>query len=170
MSDYGFGYDENDSQGQGQRPAQELQSEERAPKWYRDHMEKTSREMTELRQQLAKRDVAEALKAGGYDPGAASLFQGDPAKVNDWLTANGSFLAKVGSAEPVVEQGQQPAGPPATVVTPESQAALARMQSAGVEGAAAPLGSDQEMAAKVAACNNDDELNALLKANGNKFV
>jgi len=170
VSNYGFGYDENDPQGLGQQaPAQEpVQGQE--PKWFREYMDKTSQELKDLRQKVAQQDVAEALKAGGYDPGAASLFQGDPAKVNDWLTANGAFLAKAGSAEPAVEQGQQPAGPPATVVTPESQAALARMQNAGAEGAAAPLGSDQEMAAKLAACQTVEELDALMKANGNKYV
>lgn len=173
MSEYGFGYYDGDQDPQAQQaPAQEPQSEERAPKWYRDRMDKVSKEMAELRQKLAEKDTAEVLRSRGYDPSAAALYRGDPAKVDEWLNTYGSALAKIPGSETSVsgqEEQEQPAGPPQSVVSPESQAALSRMQAAGAEGAAAPQGSDQDLAARLAATSTPEEYQAIMRANGNPF-
>lgn len=170
MSEYDFGYtDEQDPQGLA--PAQEP-SQAPEPKWFRDYMEKTSKEMKQLRQKLAVKDVEEALKSKGFAPSAAALYQGDPAKVDEWLSAHGQSLAKIPGTETSVsetEEPAQPAGPPQSIVSPESQAALARMQAAGGEGQAAPMGSDQDLAAKIAACATPDEFAALMRANGSQY-
>jgi hypothetical protein len=172
MSEYGFGYYDGDQDPQAQQaPAQEP-SQGKEPQWFRDYMKKTSQEMSELRQKLAEKDAAEALRSRGYDPSAAALYRGDPAKVDEWLNTYGSALAKIPGSETSVsgqEEQEQPAGPPQSVVSPESQAALARMQAAGAEGAAAPQGSDQDLAARLAATSTPEEYQAIMRANGNPF-
>lgn len=166
MSDYGFGVDDelNEPQDQGAKE----------PKWFRDRMDKVSDQMKALQKrnedlEAAQRQtqVKEALAAQGYAPTAAQLFTGKPEELTDWLGTYGAALAKTdGSA---VEQGQGAQGTPATVVSPESQAAMQQMAAAGQDGAAA-LAGDEQLAARLLAAKDDTELNAILKGEGSKYV
>lgn len=172
MSEYTFDGLEDPA---GMPGAGEPGQDPQGPKWFREHMDKVSDQLKELRAEndrlrteRQKAEVENALKAKGYAPGAASLFQGEPNKLDDWLKDHGDALAKLpdGGAE-----GQQPpAGPPASTVPAEDQQALAAMQQAGTGGVATPLGSDAEQAAQLRNAKTPEELNALLRAQGNLFV
>lgn len=174
VSEYeSFGYDS------GVNPvAGESQSDAQAPKWYRDRMDKVSEQLNTLveennRLKAAQRQatVGETLKAKGYAPQAASLYSGEPAGLDDWLSANAGALAKLPLApgEEAQDQGQAPQGPPPSVVSPESQAAMAAMAAAGGSGPGPVQGSDNEMAAKLAACSTEEEFEAVMRAAGSKY-
>lgn len=163
MSDYGFGVDDelNEPQDQGAKE----------PKWFRDRMDKVSEQMKVLQQrnealEAAQRQtqVAEALTAQGYAPTAAQLFTGKPEELTDWLGTYGAALAKADASG--AEQGQGAQGTPQTVVSPESQAAMQQMASAGVDGAAAVSGDDQILA-RMNAATSEEEFNAIMRENGN---
>lgn len=163
LSDYDFGYDDNSNQP----PA------DAAPKWFREYMEKAGEENKALREQLAqlqqkeaKAEIGDKFKAAGYQPGAAALFSGEPAKVDDWLKANGEFLAKLPAQEG--EETQAPAGPPQSTVSAEGQAQMQQMAEAGVSGVAEPQGSDKELAAALAAAATPEDFAKIMRANGNR--
>jgi hypothetical protein len=176
VSEYsGFGYYDGD---QGEAQAAEPHAQEQGPKWFRDYMGKVSKQLGELQQENANLrqaqtvvKIQESLKAKGYAPQAASLYPGEPAGLDDWLTANASALAKLPLApgEEAQDQGQALQGPPPTVVSPESQAAMAVMAAAGGSGPGAPQGSDNELAAKLAACSTEEEFATVMKAAGSKY-
>lgn len=166
---YGFGVDDS-AAGEPQ-----VQDTAVAPKFYRDYMDKVSGQLKTLQERndaleavQRQTQVAEALKAKGYAPQAAGLFTGDPNKLDDWLSANGAALAKTGTEG--AEQGQEGVqGTPQTVISPESQAALQQMAAAGQGGATSPSGDDQ-VAARLKAAQTEDEYNAILREQGNRYV
>lgn len=167
VSDYGFGVEDGIEQGEPQAPANA------APKWFRERMDEVSETLKELRAEndrlkegQRRTQVAEALTAQGYAPQAAGLYTGKPEGLTDWLSANGAALAKVDGG--AVEQGQGTQGVPATVVSPESQAAQQAFSAAG-SGAASGLSGDEQLAARIAGAQNDDEVNAILKEQGSRF-
>jgi hypothetical protein len=159
---YGFGEEEQGGpQGQS----------EQGPKWFREQMAEVSGTLKELRaenerlkENQRQEQVAKTLTAKGYAPQAAGLYTGTPDKLDDWLSANGAALAKTGGE--AVEQGQGVQGTPASVVSPESQAAMQQMASAGVDGVAAISGDDQ-LAARMEAANTPEEFNAIMREAGN---
>lgn len=159
---YGFGEEEQGGpQGQG----------EQGPKWFREQMAEVSGTLKELRaenerlkESQRREQVASALAAQGYAPQAAGLYTGSPDKLDDWLTANAAALAKTGGE--AAEQGQGVQGTPQTVVSPESQAAMQQMASAGVDGVAATSGEDQILA-RMNAASSEEEFNAIMREAGN---
>lgn len=169
MSDIGFGYYDGDDteimNNQQQVVPPQPSEEERTPKWFRNYMEKSAKEIKELRQKLADKEVAEKFQAKGYDPAAALLYQGDPEKVDEWLTSNGALLAKRPGApeEEIAPPAQQ--GPPASTVSAEDQAKLQQMNMAG-GSVASPLGSEAELAAALNAAKTPQEFEQVARANG----
>lgn len=158
---YGFGEEE-----QG-----EPSTQEQGPKWFRTHMDKVSQQLSELKAENDRlkdaqnqQAVKDALTAKGYAPQAAGLYTGSPDKLDDWLSANGAALAKTGGE--AVEPGQGVQGTPQTVVSPESQAAMQQMASAGVDGVAATSGEDQ-LNARLNAADSQEEFNAIMREAGN---
>ncbi|KUJ70798.1 hypothetical protein ACZ90_00310 [Streptomyces albus subsp. albus] len=172
MSEYNFGYDEIGNQPD----LGENNSSEQGPKWFRQGLSKLSSQVQELkaendRLKAAQRQsqVADALKAKGYAPQAAGLFQGEPEKLDEWLTANGAALAKLPAApgeQDGNEGGQPPAGPPTSTVPAEGQDQMMRMQEAGTQGVAPPQGSDKELAAAIAAAKTPEEFAQIMRAHG----
>jgi len=171
VSEYEFGDFDTD----GMSGAGEPQSGQQSPKWFREYMDKVSGQLKDLqadnaalRAEKARADVENALKAKGYAPQAAGLYQGDPTKLDEWLTANGGALARLPEGEQA--QGEAtPQGPPASTVPADGQADMQRMMEQGVNGVAAPQGSDKEVAAALAAANTPEEFEKLMRANGNQF-
>lgn len=162
---YGFGADEEQGELQNQGQPE--------PKWFRQRMDEVSEtlkglkaENERLKEGQRQQQVAEALTAQGYAPTAAQLFTGTPDKLNDWLGTYGAALAKTGTEG--AEQGQGVQGTPATVVPPESQAAMQQMAAAG-QGATALSGDDQ-LVARLNAAKDETELSAILRENGSRFV
>lgn len=148
--------------------------EPKPPKFFRDFMDKVSGQLNDLKAENDRLkgerrqiEVAETLRAQGYAPQAASLYQGDPKELNGWLEANKDALAKLPSGNEMVTP-QAPSGPPATVVSPESQAALQRMQSAGAENIAPPAGSDKELAARIDSMNQE-QFAEFMRSQGNRY-
>lgn len=164
---YGFGVE--NEQGEPQAPAGA------APKWFRERMDEVSETLKELRAEndrlkaeQAKRAVQEALTAQGYAPQVADLYTGKPEGLNDWLGTYGAGLAKVGG-EAAAEAGQGVQGTPQTVVSPEDQAALERMAAAG-QGGAPALAGDAQLAARVAAAKTLEELEAIEREQGSRYL
>ena len=146
-----------------------------APKFYRDYMDKVSKQLQALQDrndalEAAQRQqaVREALTAKGYAPEAANLYTGKPEGLNDWLAANAAALAKTGG-EAAIEAGQGVQGTPQTVVSPEDQAALERMAAAG-QGGAPALAGDAQLAARVAAATTLEELEAIEREQGSRYL
>jgi hypothetical protein len=168
MSEYGFEYGETEELG-------EPQSNPQGPKWFREYMDKVSGQLGELKAEndrlkatQRQSEVAEALKAKGYAPTAATLYGGEPTKLDEWLTQHGSALAKLPAPEGQggESEGQPPAGPPASSVPLDGQGQMQRMQEAGTQGVAPPQGSDKELAAAIAACQTPAQFAELMKAHG----
>ena len=100
-------------------------------------------ELDSLRTTQREKIVEGTLRSAGFKSGAASLYSGDPdpTAVQAWVEANKDFLARE-DGTPQVQMTVQPqeiAGTPAqgtapAVFTPDTQAAYARMISAGVDG------------------------------------
>lgn len=166
VSNYGFGEDEGEQiEPQGQEP--------QGPKWFRERMDKVSEQLKVLQERNAQLEqtqrqsqIAEALTAKGFSPQAAGLYTGTPDKLDDWLGTVGAALAKTdGSA---VESGQSVENTQ-TVVTPESQAAQATFAAAGQDGAAA-LASDDQLAARIRTATNQEDLDAIMREAGSKYV
>lgn len=168
MSEYSFGYEEpGDMPGAGEQP-----SVEQGPKWFREYMDKVSGQLKAiqaenetLKAEKTRSQVEDALKAKGFAPQAAGLFQGAPDKLDEWLTANGGALAKL------PDQGEQPgeqapSGPPASSVPADGQEQMQRMQEMGAQGVAPPQGSDKELAAAIAACRTEEEFAQLMRSHG----
>lgn len=165
---YGFGVDDEQSEPQAQNGAV-------APKFYRDYMDKVSKQLQALQdrndaleQAQRQTQVAEALKAKGYAPQAAGLYTGEPNKLDEWLGANSAALARVDGTT-AGEAGQGVQGTPQSVVPAESQAALAQMSAAGTTGTSA-LSGDDALAARIAATTSAEELDAIMREQGSKFI
>lgn len=177
----GFGYytgdqgqeaadDLNLQQQQGQQQGQPQQGGN-GLRQYIASLEAKTEEQGKLLQQLVKdsqrNKVADTLEAKGYDRGAAALYNGDPEKVDEWLNAAGSLLAK--RPNPEGQGGGAGAGQPNTTVDQNGQAQLQAFQQAGQQGAP-PQGSDKEQAAVIAAFDDPEKMNAYLAAQGNQFA
>lgn len=166
MSEYGFGVEDDVTE-----PA----AQDQGPKWFRDQMAKVSADIKSLREEnealraeKARTQVREALAAQGYAPQVADLYTGKPEGLNDWLGTYGAGLAKSdGSA--VIEAGQGVQGTPQSAISAEDQAAMAKMAAAGQDGAAA-LGGEDQLAARMRQANSPEELAALMREQGSKFV
>jgi len=164
VSNYGFG-EEIEPQGQ----------EAREPAWFRSRMDKVSTEIAELkaendrlRAEQAKAAVRDTLTAQGYAPGVADLYTGKPEGLNDWLSANGALFAKAAPA--AGEQIETPQGSPATVVSPESQAAAAAFAAAGQGAAGAAASSEDQLIARLNAATSLQELEAIEREHGSRYV
>jgi hypothetical protein len=173
VSEYGFdGFEPEEIPGAG-----EQQSTQQGPKWFRDYMDKVSGQLKtiqaeneSLKAEKKQKAVADALKAKGYAPQAAGLFVGEPEKLDEWLTANGSALAKLPSAEGEEgEGGQAPSGPAASTVPADGQEALQRMQEQGTQGVAPPQGTDNEIAAVLKAAQSPEDFAKLMQSHGSPF-
>lgn len=174
MSEYSFGgFDPDDMSGAGEPQSNEQQ----APKWYRDRMDKVSEQLqalvdenNRLKAEKKQQAVADELRRKGYAPQAAGLFQGDPAKLDEWLTANGGALARIAAPEGEQQPGEQaPSGPPPTTVPAAGQEQMQRMQEQGTQGVAPPQGSDKELSAAIAACQTPEEFEQLMKSHGSPY-
>jgi hypothetical protein len=159
---YGFGPEDT-----------EPQTEQPAPKWFRQHMDKVSEDLKVLREEndrlkaaQQQQAVREALTAKGFAPQVADLYQGTPDKLDDWLGTYGSGLAKTDGA--AVEAGQGAQGTPQTVVSPESQAALAAFGAAGSDGASSALTGEEQLAARMNAAQTPEEFAAIMREAGNR--
>lgn len=106
-------------------------------------MKQMRTELDSLRTTQRGNIVGDALRSAGFKTGAATLYQGepDPTAVQAWVEANKDFLAREDGTPPVQTSAvpQDIAGAPAqgtapAVFTPDTQAAYARMASAGVDG------------------------------------
>jgi len=173
VSEYGFGYEESDeTSGLG-----ETNDQPQGPKWFREGLAKLSGQVNELqaenkrlKETQTRSELENALKAKGYAPQAAGLYQGDPAKLDDWLTANGGALAKLPAAPGEENPGEQVlSGPPASTVPASGQEQMQRMAEQGTQGVAPPQGSDKEMAAALAACQTPEEFNKLMQSHGSPY-
>jgi hypothetical protein len=171
VSEYSFGYDDS-----GEEPGLgETQNQPQGPKWFREGLDKLSSQVQELKAENDRLKAAQQrsqvetkLRAQGYAPQAAGLFQGTPDKLDEWLTANGGALAKLPEGEQ--QPGEQaPSGPPASSVPADGQEQMQRMQEQGTQGVAPPQGSDKELAAALAACQTDEEFGKLMQSHGNPF-
>jgi hypothetical protein len=157
VSEYSFGYDGADDMSDLGETGDQTQQ---GPKWFREGLAKLSGQVNELKAEndrlkaaQTRSELENTLKAKGYAPQAAGLFSGDPAKLDEWLSANGAALAKLPAAPG--EDGQQgeqaPSGPPATTVPADGQEQMRLMQEQGTQGVAPPQGSDNETAAALKA-------------------
>ncbi|OEJ24291.1 hypothetical protein AS594_07110 [Streptomyces agglomeratus] len=169
MSEYSFGFDPTDDQSD----LGETNDQQQGPKWFRDGLAKLSGQVkaledenSRLKAAQVKNQVADALKAKGYAPSAATLYTGEPDKLDDWLTAHGGALAKL-PADGQEQGEEQPPGTPVSTVPADGQDALQRMQEAGTQGVAPPQGTDKELAAALKAAN-PEQFAALMRANGSQ--
>ncbi|MFF5471046.1 hypothetical protein [Streptomyces achromogenes] len=174
MSEYSFGYDEtDDTSGLGEAGDQTQQG----PKWFREGLAKLSGQVNELKAENDRLKAAQqrselesTLKAKGYAPQAAGLFSGDPAKLDEWLSANSAALAKLPAAPGEETPGEQaPSGPPASTVPADGQEQMRIMQEQGTQGVAPPQGSDAELAAAIAACETPEQFAQLMQSRGSRF-
>lgn len=118
----------------------------------------------QLEQVARQATIGQLFEAKGYDRGAAALYQGEPDKLDEWLGANGAYLARTGQQQAPAPQGQ-PAGP-ATTVPPSAQADLMKMQQAGAAGSTFNQGSDDELAAALRATQSPEEFVQVAQAAG----
>jgi ABC-type transporter Mla subunit MlaD len=173
VSEYSFGgFEADDMSGLGEATDQQSQQ---GPKWFREGLAKLSSQVNELKAendrlkaQQKQQAVADALKAKGYAPQAAGLFQGEPEKLDEWLSANGAALAKLpGDGQ---EQGEQQThqGPPPTTVPADGQEQLRLMQEQGTQGVAPPQGTDNEIAAALKAADPENFVK-LMQSQGSPF-
>jgi len=170
VSEYSFG----DGDSGFEPDLSETNDQQQGPKWFREGLAKLSGQVNELKAEndrlkaaQAQNQVAEALKAKGYAPTAAGLYTGEPAKLDDWLTAHGGALAKL-PAEGQQEGEQTTDGPPASTVPADGQAQMQRMQEAGTQGVAPPQGTDKELAAALAAAETPQDFAKLMQAHGSQ--
>lgn len=178
MSEYGFGYYGGEAPDEAEIPPHlsETPPADAGPKWFRDYMEKTSKQMKALTDELDQRrerdrreQVAETLKSKGYAPSAASLYEGDPTKVDEWLTRYGDALARQTAPEGEPEPQQRHAGPPQTTISPTGQEQMQRLQSASIEGTGPLIGGDNELAASLAAARTPEEFQKIAATAGWKY-
>jgi hypothetical protein len=173
MSEYGFGYNDPEF-----TPAPEETQSAQGPKWFREGLDKLSGQVRELQAEnerlknaQKRAEVAETLKTKGFAPQAAGLYTGDPAGLDDWLTANAAALARLPQTEgeqPSQEELGAPQGTPPSIVTPEGQAEIARMQAMGAGNAAAP-GGEQETVSKIQAMDDEAQFAQFMRAQGNPY-
>lgn len=185
MSEMGFGYYTGDlgdgtqdgaddlQQQQAQTQSQPQQQQGNGLRQYLKTLEENNKAMKDQLNTLVaesrRNKVADVLEAKGYDRGAAALYQGDPDKVDDWLTQTGGLLAK----RPEAQQGQGAAGQAqqqaAGTVPLEGQAQLQAFQQAG-QNAAGPQGTDAEQAAELAKFDTIEKMNDYMSSLGNPYT
>ena len=168
MSDMGFGYN---SYPDPDDPSQMQQSADKTPQWFRDKLEADSKALKEMREQMDQLraenrqvKVAREFESRGYAPGAAAFYNGDPDKVDDWLTTNGSYLVKQDGMS--AAQQNLANGTPASTIPTEGQAGIQRMTNAGNSGQEVTLTGDDAIAAALAATKTPEEFQAVARANG----
>lgn len=162
--------------GEGQESGYGAGQQEQSPKWFRDYMAQAQQQNKALMDQVQaltaekrQTELADSFEAKGYHRSVASLYSGDPDKVDEWLGAHGNALARVSGQQDQRPPGDTgPAGAAqAPAVPPSVQADLQRMQQMGPAGANAPGGSsDDDLAAALAATTNPDEFLQVAKAHG----
>jgi hypothetical protein len=170
VSEYSFGSFEP-----GETPdLGETNDQQQGPKWFREGLAKLSSQVNELKAEndrlkaeKKQQAVADALKAKGYAPQAAGLFNGEPEKLDEWLTANGGALAKLPEGEQQGEQTQQ--GPPPSTVPADGQEQMRRMQEQGTQGVAPPAGTDNELAAALKAAQTPEDFARIMQSHGNQY-
>jgi hypothetical protein len=171
VSDYGYDAYGNPLSGpQEPAPAQE-------PKWFRERMDKVSEQVKalqeeneNLRRQRSQAQIREQFTAKGYAPEAASLYQGEPDKLDEWLGTHGAALAKTTpSGDGSQAQPQVPPGPPASTVPADQQVQMQQMAQAGTQGVLPPQGTDKELAAQIAAAQTPEEFERIMRSQGNRL-
>lgn len=173
MGYYDGGLYDDGSDGQGyQEPVQPQQQQGKNP--LRDHLNRVEQQNTELQKQLAallkenqQAKITSQLQAKGYDPAVASLYGGEPEKLDEWLTSVGPLLAKQPSPTGDTGAGQQQT-PPATTVPADGQAAMQQMQQIG-NMAAPPAGTDAEQMAQINGAQDAASLMQYLNSQGNPY-
>jgi len=140
----------------------------------RDHLKRVEDQLKVLQEQNAgllaqqrQNTIADAFQAKGYAREAAGLYQGDPAKLDEWLTTYGPMLSTQPADTSAQGAGAQQGGAPASTVPAEGQAALQQMQQAGLH-AAAPQGTDAEQIAAMRATQDPQALMQYLQSQGNQ--
>lgn len=173
----GFGYydgdiyDDQQVVDDGTGPGQQ-----RAPKGnpLRDHLKKVEDQLEALRKQNEallgenrKTKITAELTAKGYDPAVASLYGGEPDKLDEWLTTVGPLLAKQPAGAPGTGQPQQQGQTaPASTVPADGQAAFQQLQQMG--NMAAPSGgTEAEQIAQMRMTQSAEELTKYLQSQGN---
>jgi hypothetical protein len=154
----------------GQQGQQVQNAQQKNP--LRDHLKRVEDQNTALQTQLAQllakqrqTEVADALQAKGYDRGVAGLYEGEPAKLDEWLTSYGPLLSKQSaptSGEGAAQQGQAPA----STVPADGQAQMQQLQQLGGM-AAPPSGSDAEQMAQIRNAQSPEALMQYLQGQGN---
>ncbi len=162
-------YDDLDDQGQQNQQGQPAQQKNPL----REHLNRVESQLADLRKQnellLGKQrstEVADALQAKGYDRAAAALYDGEPAKLDEWLTNFGPLLSKQSaptSGDGATQQGQAPA----STVPAEGQAQMQQLQQLGGQSAP-PLGSDAEQMAQIRNAQSPEALMQYLQQQGNQ--
>lgn len=149
------------------------------PKWFREGLDKLSKQVktlqeenASLKQEQRKAKISEALTAKGYAPQAASLYQGEPDQLDDWLGTHGAALAKLSAPEGGQGEGQQeqqaPQGPPPSTVPADQQVQMQQMAQAGTSDTAPPEGADEQMAAQIRSMS-PEELSQFMAQQGNRY-
>lgn len=167
MSDFGFegmSYSGGEADPSQQNGAGAGQQESPTIKMLRERGDKAVEANKALEARLAALErvarqatLGQVFQAKGYDPGAAALYQGEPDKLDEWLTANGGLLAK---------SGQQQAASAAGVVPPAQQADLQQMQQAGTGNQATILSGDDELAAALRATTSPEAFVTAMQSGG----
>lgn len=141
----------------------------------RDHLKKVEEQLKAVMEQNAElaaerrqNRIADELQAKGYDRGVATLYGGDPAKLDEWLNSNGQYLAKMPTDTSGAGQAQGQGGAAASTVPAEGQAALQQLQGMGGQ-AAAPQGSDAEQISQMRNAQTPEALMQFLQSQGNPY-
>lgn len=162
--------DGSDDSGMGQQPVQQQKNP------LRDHLKRMEEQNTELQKQLAallqenrQAKITSQLQAKGYDPAVASLYGGEPDKLDEWLTSVGPLLAKQ-PVSPGTEgnAGQQQGAVPPSTVPADGQAAIQQLQQMG-NMAAPPQGTEAEQIAQMRATQDPAALMQYLQSQGNPY-
>jgi hypothetical protein len=171
MSDMGFSYNGFPAED-GDPQTQETQ-DQRAPAWFRDKMDADSKALKEMREQMEllraenrQAKVEQRLTAQGYSPQVASLYSGEPDKVEEWLTANAPYLVK---ADGHTAAPQAQGGAPQSTIPATGQAGMQQMNNAGPTGSENLPTGDDALAAALAATTTPEEFQAVARANGWKY-
>jgi hypothetical protein len=184
LSEYTFGdmsYS-GGNPGDGQQSGVGQGQQEQSPKWFRDYMEKASAQNAALTAQLEsltaekrQAEIAGVFEQKGFSRAAATLYDGAPDKVDEWLSTHGDALARTGQQQMPPQDTRPPGGMPPqqplqqtqSVVPPNLQADLQKLQQQGIGSAAAPQGSsDDDLAAALRATTTPDEFFQVAQAHG----
>lgn len=149
------------------------QGQDQGPKWFREYMDKANQQIASLNAKLEaaetkerQAEIATVFASKGFNPAAATLYQGTPDKVDEWLERHGAALARSDNQQ---QDGNRPPGemPPAGGLDPSAQADLQKMQQMGPQGSTAPgASSDDDLAAALRATNSPEEFAKVARAHG----